>query len=182
MLCGKEAFCERKWQYEVGHFVKTLVMSEGEKLPHCLSQPKKLQTIAKTFLDRAAVGPKLLCYQAVVGLCLLAIKNLREVGSSIGRFDEDLTHHILDKYPLDNFLQTTVNKLLNENENLTPLEIEGTPFAYPPFQKAIPYFPNYGYQVTLIFKDGDFDRSIMKVIVNIIQKLKGETYKLCMIM
>ena len=173
MLCGKETFSERKWQYELGQLVKALVRPGGEKLPQCLTQPKKLQAIAKTFLNRVAVGPKLLADQAVLGLCLLALNNLREIESAVSSFDEQLTKQILDKYPMDNFIQASINHLLNQYENLTPLEIEGTPFAYPPFQKAIPYFPDHGYQVTLVFKDGDLNGFIVKAILNIIEKLKG---------
>ncbi len=33
-----------------------------------------------------------------------------------------------------------------EGENLVA---SGPSFKYPPFQKALPYFPNYGYQATI---------------------------------
>ena len=147
---------------------------DGEKLPNCLVQTKKLQAIARTFLDRVAVSSKEVIYDSVLGLCLLSLKNLREVGSAISSFDEDLTKRLLDKYSMDNFIQAAVNHLLNQYEKLVSLEVEGKPFAYPPFQKALPYFPNYGYQVTMVFKDGDINGGIMKVIVNIMEKLKGE--------
>ena len=173
MLCGKEAFSERKWQYELGHFIKSLVRPENEKLPHCLSQPKKVQSIAKTFMERMLSGPKEITYQSVLGLCLLARHNLKKIEGAIGNLDEDSTKHTLDKNPMDNFLQAATNYLLNQYESLTTLEIEGEPFAYPPFQKALPYFPGYGYQVTLVFKDGELSASIMKSIINIVQKLKG---------
>ena len=107
---------------------------------------------------------------------MLAQHNLKEIASVFGNFDEDLTKYILDKYPMDNFLQAATNYLLNQYESLTSLEIEGEPFAYPPFQKALPYFPNYGYQVTLVFKDGELNTSIMRAIVNIIQELKGVSH------
>ena len=124
-------------------------------------------------MERILVGPKEITYQSILGLCLLAQHNLKEIPSVFGNFDEDLTKHILDKYPMDNFLQAVTNYLLNQYESLTSLEIEGEPFAYPPFQKALPYFPDYGYQVTLVFKDGELNTSIMRAIVNIIQELKG---------
>lgn len=174
MLCGKEAFSESKWQYEYAHFVKAFVQPD-EKLPNCLSQSKKLQAIAKTFMERILVGPKeVTVYEAMLGLCLLALNNLREVGNAGGNLEADLTRYILDKHPMDSFLQAAVNHLLNQCESLIPLQFEGKLFAYPPFQKAIPYFPNYGCQVTLVLKDGNLNDGVVKAIVNIIQKLKGE--------
>lgn len=170
VLCGKETFSERKWRYELGHFVKLLVSPGNEKLPHCLSQPKKLQSIVKIFMERILTGPKEIIYESILGLCLLAQHNL---ASAFGNFDEDLTKHIFDKYSMDNFLQAATNHLLNKYESLTSLEVEGEPFVYPPFQKALPYFPDYGYQVTLVFKDGELSTNIMRAIINIIQKLKG---------
>lgn len=120
------------------------------------------------------MGPREIVYQAVLGLCLLALNRLKEIGSAIGNLENDLTKHVLDKYPMDSFLQAAINHLLNQYETLITLEVEGRPFTYPPFQKALPYFPHYGYQVTLVFKDGELNGSIMKAIVNIVQKLKGE--------
>ena len=121
-------------------------------------------------MERILIGPKEIVYQSILGLCLLAQHNL---ASAFGNFDEDSMKHIFDKYPMDNFLQAATNYLLNQYESLTNLEIEGEPFAYPPFQKALPYFPNFGYQVTLVFKDGELNTSIMRAIINIIQNLKG---------
>ena len=159
----------------MGHFIKLLVKPGDEKLPNCLTQPKKVQSIAKTFMERVLAGPKEIIYQSVLGLCLLAQHNLKEIASAIDNFDEDMTKHILEKYPMDNFLQAATNYLLNRYERLINLETEGEPFAYPPFQKALPYFPDYGYQVTLVFKNGELNTSIMKAIINMIQKLKGES-------
>lgn len=147
-------------------------------LPYCLSQSKNLQAIAKTFLERIINGPKEVIHQAALGLCILAVNNLHEVGNAIKSFDEEfLAKRILEKHPMDNFLQAAMNSLLNQYENLLPLEVEGIPFAFPPFQKAIPYFPDYGNHVTLIFKDGALNGSIMRSIVKLIQKLKGEVTK-----
>lgn len=183
VLSGKDAFSERRWQHEYGHFIQTMLSAKADSvvsLPHCLSQPKKLQAIAKTFMERIMNGPKEVVHQAALGLCVLAVNNLREVGNAIKSFDEEsLAKKVFEKYPMDTFLQATMNSVLNQYESLLPLEVEGTPFDYPPFQKAIPYFPDYGYQVTLIFKDGDLNGSIMRSIVNLIKKLKGEVTKCC---
>lgn len=121
-------------------------------------------------MERILTGPKEIIHESILGLCLLAQHNL---AGAFGNFDEDLTKHIFDEYSMDNFLQAATNYLLNQYESLTSLEIEGEPFAYPPFQKALPYFPDYGYQVTLVFKDGELSINIMRAIINIIQKLKG---------
>jgi hypothetical protein len=124
-------------------------------------------------MERIQTGPKPIIYESILGLCLLAQHHL---ATAFGNFDEGLTNHVFDKYPMDNFLQAATNYLLNQYESITSLEIEGEPFAYPPFQKALPYFPDYGYQVTLVFKDGELNTSIMRAIVNIVQKLKGVSH------
>lgn len=61
-----------------------------------------------------------------------------------------------------------------EHENWV---VPGSTFQYSPFQKALPYFPDYGYQVTLHFKDDDFelDETTQGMIKNLITKLNGKS-------
>lgn len=115
-------------------------------------------------------------HKALLGLLVLAstcpettqVEGLRTV----------IEDNVLDKYPLDDFLQAAANKLLNIEEDLEKLEFPGSPFEYPPFQKAIPYFPSYGYQVTMVFKDDQLDASIQTAIVDLVNKLKSKSSSL----
>ena len=51
-------------------------------------------------------------------------------------------------------------------------KIAASPPAYPPFQKALPYFPDYGYQVRIHFKS-ELDKALQKNITKLVTKLKG---------
>lgn len=53
-------------------------------------------------------------------------------------------------------------------------ELLDTSFDYPPFQKALPYFPDYGYQVTVVFLQDNFElnRKTQETIKTIITELK----------
>lgn len=60
-----------------------------------------------------------------------------------------------------------------QRENLV---VPGESFQYLPFQKALPYFPNYGYQVTLHFKDADAEpnKKTQDTIRILIKELSSE--------
>ena len=65
-----------------------------------------------------------------------------------------------------------------EAENIV---VKGSSFQYPPFQKALPYFPDYGYQVTLHFKDelASLDKITQEAIKQLISKLSGQYCIIC---
>ena len=114
-------------------------------------------------------------HYALLALLMLAQKHPE--AAQVENLHSTINDQVLEKYPLDAFLQAAGNKLLDLEEDLEKLEITGPPFQYPPFQKALPYFPNYGYQVTLVFKDDQLDEKIQKDIKGLITKLKGEIIK-----
>ena len=63
-------------------------------------------------------------------------------------------------------------------EALENAVVPGSSFQYPPFQKALPYFPNYGYQATLHFNsDAALDKKTQKLIIKLVKRLKGECVK-----
>ena len=111
-------------------------------------------------------------YLALLGQLMLVrehpeaakVENLRRI----------ISEDVIEKYPLDVFLQAAGNKLLELEEDLEELEITAPLFQYPPFQKALPYFPNYGYQVTLVFNDDLPDKITQKNLVELITKMKGD--------
>ena len=108
-------------------------------------------------------------------LALLMLAQKHPEAAQVKKLPATINDQVLEKYPLDVFLQAAGNKLLDLEENLRKLEkLTRPPFQYPPFQKALPYFPNFGYQVTLVFKDDQLDEKIQKDIKGLITKLKGE--------
>ena len=113
-------------------------------------------------------------HSAVLGLLLLTHTHPEAVKTF--DFQNKIQTDIIEKYLTANYLQGAANNLLNLEENLTHLTIPKDarkPFELPPFQKSLPYFPKFGYQVTLCFKDHRLDRNIMKSLVSLIEKLKG---------
>ena len=109
---------------------------------------------------------------ALLGQLMLLYKHPE--AAKVENFHKIIHDNVLEKYPLDVFLQAAGNKLLELEEDLEQLEMTGQPFQYPPFQKALPYFPKYGYQVTLVFKDGQLDNKIQINLEKLFKLLKGD--------
>lgn len=85
----------------------------------------------------------------------------------------EFLEQVLQKYPENEFLQVLANLLLNLKEELKPITRKETKFEYPPFQKALPYFPYYGNQVTLVFQS-DLTPKIQKAIIGLLHALNGK--------
>ena len=112
-------------------------------------------------------------YSALLGQLMLVRKHPE--AAKVENLRRVISDDVIEKYPLDVFLQAAGNKLLELEEDLEELEITAPPFQYPPFQKALPYFPSYGYQVTLWFQDDQLDKNIQKNLENLMRILKGDT-------
>ena len=54
--------------------------------------------------------------------------------AKVENFHKIIYDNVLEKYPLDVFLQAAGNKLLELEEDLEQLEFTRQPFQYPPFQ------------------------------------------------
>ena len=133
-------------------------------------------TVANNLLVRIRSGSHEQVHLAMLGLLTLVCKHPE--AAKVENLQKTIHDNVLEKYPLDDFLQAAGNKLLNLEEDLEELVVKGPPFLYPPFQKALPYFPSYGYQVTMVFKDDRLDREIQNAIEVLITKLKGLLYDL----
>lgn len=135
---------------------------------------KEIHDVAENLLQRIGSSVSLeQVYHAILGQFLLVHKHPE--AAKVENLQRVVSDNVIEKYPLDVFLQAAGNKLLELEEDLEELEITSPPFQYPPFQKALPYFPSYGYQVTLVFKDDQPDKNIQKSLVNLITMLKGST-------
>ena len=135
---------------------------------------KQIHDVAENLLQRISSSVSLeQVYPAILGQLMLVRKHPE--AAKVENLRRVISDDVIEKYPLDVFLQAAGNKLLELEEDLEELEITAPPFQYPPFQKALPYFPSYGYQVTLVFKDGQPDENTQKSLVNLITMLKGDT-------
>ena len=135
---------------------------------------KEVENISTHLLSRIHHGSTSVVDSAALGLLVLTYTHPEAVKTD--GFENIIQEGIIEKYPLNDYLQAAGNSLLNLEEELEELTVPDdsrNPFELPPFQKAIPYFPHFGYQVTFVFENNQPDESIMKSIVLLIEKLKG---------
>lgn len=134
---------------------------------------EQVHDVAEKLLQRISRSVSLeQIYMALLGQLMLVRKHPE--AAKVENLRQIISDDVIEKYPLDVFLQAAGNKLLELEEDQEELEITAPPFQYPPFQKALPYFPNYGYQVTLVFKDDQLDKNTQKNLENLIRILKGD--------
>jgi len=79
---------------------------------------------------------------------------------------------VVKSYPGDVQILSEVYNLLNMKEETVPLS-QKPRFKYPPFQKALPYFPSNCFQLLLKFK-GQLTSQLHRQIMDVLQALKGE--------
>ena len=174
VLSGKVPFTDPGWERELGHLVNALVTAKSE--PSYSSKPSHqeanaiatnvLQKIDKSRENRKSV------HQAI--LCLLMLADVYPEVASVTNLEP--VQQVLEMYPMDDFLQAGANRLLNLSEELISLKMDETKFEYPPFQKALPYFPSFGNQVTMVFEDGPTSTLTTEVqtkIIGLVHTLNG---------
>ena len=147
-------------------------MVSSEEKEHLLQTTKEVQDVVENLLLHIlSAKSHEQVHLALLGLLMLVSKHpeAAKVENLRGIIGDD----VIEKHSLDVFLQAAGNKLLEIEEDLELLETKGVPFQYPPFQKALPYFPSYGYQVTLVFKDDQLDKNIQRNLEGLITALKG---------
>ena len=149
-------------------------MVASKEKEHPLYPTKKVHDVVQNLLQRiASASSHEQVHLALLGLLMLVYDHLE--AAKVENLRRIISDDVIEKYPLDVFLQAAGNKLLELEEDLEVLEKPaGPPFQYPPFQKALPYFPSYGYQVTLVFKDDQLDKNIQKNLEVLITILKGD--------
>ena len=79
---------------------------------------------------------------------------------------------VVKSYPGDVQILSEVYNLLNMKEETVPLS-QKPQFKYPPFQKALPYFPSNCFQLLLKFQ-GQLTSQLHRQIMDVLQALKGE--------
>ena len=172
----KSHFSDPEWENELGHLINVLVVGkEGKKKEQHLIPNEELKQIASNLLSRIIDCKREVVHIAALGLIVLAYTHPEIV--KVSDFNHTVQESIINKNPHDDYLQGVGNKLLNLEEELTDVTVTDDsrkPFEYPPFQKAIPYFPDYGYQATFYFKHDQLDKRIMKSIISLIEELKGK--------
>ena len=147
-------------------------MITSQEKEHPLHPTKLIHDVAENLLQHISRSVSLeQTYVALLGLLVLVHKHPE--AAKVENLRRIISDDVIEKYPLDVFLQAAGNKLLELEEDLEELEITALPFQYPPFQKALPYFPNYGYQVTLVFNDDLPDEKTQKNLVGLITIMKG---------
>jgi hypothetical protein len=140
-----------------------------------LHPTKQIHDVAENLLERISGSVSLeQIYPALLGKLMLVRKHPE--AAKVENLRRVISDDVIEKYPLDVFLQAAGNKLLELEEDLEELEIPvaAPPFQYPPFQKALPYFPNYGYQVTFVLSGDHPDENTQKNLVGLIIKMKGD--------
>ncbi len=121
-------------------------------------------------------GNELLIHKLVLALLTLSLTH-PEATNAQG-FKGVIQEEVLDQYSHDEFLQASGNKLLDIAEDLVQLDLSSQPFQFPPFQKALPYFPSYGYQATLVFADDKLDQDIQRSIISLVTELNCKKFML----
>lgn len=168
-LSGKGDFSHEDWEKELSQFISTL-LAEFESKKHRSHNEAILfaRSLLTLLRDKTASD---LIHITVLSLLILSLTH-PEV-SNAQDFKIVVQQTVLDQYPHDEFLQASGNKLLDIAENFVDLDLSSPAFQFPPFQKAIPYFPSYGYQATLIFADDRLDSHIQNSIISLVTELKG---------
>ena len=104
-------------------------------------------------------------------LLLLANKDeaILDIEDNLG---EDMRKTTAKRFPDDDQLLGNALKLslLQKARSVPPTK---RPFEYPPFQKAMPYFPDNGYQLTLMFAEKEITEQIKKKIIILLDQLTG---------
>ena len=173
-MSGKEPFTtDPVWEKELAHLVKVLETAKIKLFNSPELSQQEATAFAKTNLQKIVSNPENLTAVHQASLCLLMLADVHpEVAAVINL--EPVQHNILKKYPTDDFLQVGANRLLNLSEELIPLTAVETKFEYPPFQKALPYYPSFGNQVTMVLDDGaTLTTEVQTKLFGLVQKLNG---------
>ncbi len=168
-LGGKRKFAHEDWEEELSRFISTL-LAEFEVKKHrshneTIVFAQSLLTLLREYKTSELI------HKTVLSLLLLTLAHPEVTKTQ--DFESVVQTKVLDQYPHDEILQACGNKLLEIAEDSVDLDLSSSSFEFPPFQKALPYFPSYGYQTTLIFADDKLDPEIQSSIISLVTELKG---------
>lgn len=159
------------WEKELGRLIET-VISPDRKGSQFTNDDVTAVVQNLVFKLKKETSKSIIC-KAILGILVLAYAFTVEF-TKVDGFLGVINHYVIDKFPLDVFQQIAGNILLNLEEYQTQLKITGRPFEFPPFQKALPYFPSYGYVITTIFRNDNPDAAIQKVIIDLVKELTSK--------
>ena len=97
-------------------------------------------------------------------------ESILDIDDNLG---EDMCKSTAERFPDDYQMLGNALKLclLQKNRSATPCPKQS--FEYPPFQKAMPFFPNNGYQLTLTFAEKEITGPIKSKITALLAQLTG---------
>lgn len=177
-MSGKKNLSHKEWDDELSSFISTLLVEQeaNKHRPHKQAVTFALSLLSMLKDRKTNGGNELLIHKLVLALLTLSLTH-PEATNSQG-FKGVIQEEVLDQYSHDEFLQASGNKLLDIAEDLVQLDLSSQPFQFPPFQKALPYFPSYGYQATLVFADDKLDQDIQRSIISLVTELKCKKFML----
>ena len=163
-LKQKRKDSQQRWDEELQQLI-TALQDPKSRLP-----AGELKKIASSFLDEVKQGDS---HVIKLVLPILALLTHQKADDVMQYPDiEKVLLQAFKRFPGDPQILCGVSDLLNMEEDRLDLK-QKPPFEYPPFQRALPYFPSYGYQVILTFKQQQLTRDLQQKISDLLQKLKG---------
>ncbi len=92
-------------------------------------------------------------HRKVLGLLVLVYTHPKAIENNM----DAIKTSIVEQFPMNSFMQAAASKLLlvNEKQKILHDKSHSNPYDFPLFQKGLPFFPHYGNQVTLVFRDSD---------------------------
>ena len=163
-------FSEPDWVDTLGPLINFLVAENPS--PKSFASDDEATKAATELLSKLneKTDPEKL-HRSVLGLLVLVYTNPKAIENNMNAIKKS----IVEKFPMDSFMQAAGSKLLLVKEKLKILHDKpnSNPYGFPPFQKALPFFPHYGNQVTLVFKDDDVvvDDKLRASVVVLIEAL-----------
>ena len=173
MISEKESD-RHAWNQAILQLIKRLNSTKSQ-----LSKEVVL-AIARNILKRckstAVDGKKATDHQEArndLSALLLLVNEDESILDSEANLGEDMCKATARHFPDDYQMLGNVLKLalLQKVRSATPPPKR--PFEYPPFQKAMPFFPNNGYQLTLTFAEKEITEPIKSKIAALLAQLTG---------
>ena len=174
VLTGQEKYDHVEWGNELAHLTKRYLTEHSSASP--LLSEADLSAVAANLPSRIE-DVHTVDKAVLLGLLLSKVPNSPLL--KLPNFDKIIQANVLEKYPMNNYRQAAGEKLLEQLEGAVHLKVERASFEFPLFQRALPFFPSFGYQVTLFFKSGVLTSGLQKKLMRLLQELKGVCVCVC---
>ena len=162
------------WNQAILQLLKRLNSTKSQLSKEVVSAIAR--NILKHFKATAVDGKKATDHQEArndLSALLLLANEDESILDIDGNLGEDMCKAAAKQFPDDYQMLGIVLKLflLQKARSTTPSPKR--PFEYPPFQKAMPFFPNNGYQLTLTFAEKEITGPIKSKITALLAQLTG---------